>query len=251
MSPRRLALALLLPACGPEHAVSEATTGTTAVDVTGTTDNPTTGGAHVPVLCPASAESIDPFPEPAACEDYRSVGSTTDLEIGLVNLRSEAVFIHAHVTGAKARVELSGKPGDRSVRAEYECDVYTPLCSAILDNSDGGCPLIGKEYGTIRIEPGVRYRLQWRAQVVFPVTLPDECQPNPVGDRTCTTIRPIPPGAYTLAIEYSTECTGECTCEPEPEGGCKLSGTRDFPAEHLTARASYDGICDVVDIVIE
>ena len=251
---RRVLVALVLIACGPTPDAEGTGTGTgSTADAAGTsaTDSPTTAGAYVPVVCPVADGSVDPFPDPATCEEHRAIEPTAEVEIGLVNLRSEAVFVHATAPGAKGRVELSGEPGGRSVHAEYYCDQDTPTCATLLDGDGGGCKLIGREYATIRLEPGDRRRLLWQPRVVFSVDLPAECQAVPVGDQACTTIRPIPPGAYMLQIRYSTECTGECTCEPEPEGGCDLDGMRDFPAEKLTAQATYDGLCDVVDIAIE
>lgn len=232
---------------------SSSTAGSDAGDTTDASETgaaPTTGRPDAPAVC-AGDQSIDPFPDPATCDEHRGEPPTAELAIGVLNRRSEPVFIHGDGTGVAHRVRVTGEPGGRSVHAAYVCGDDPSPCDLLLEGEFDSCELIGREYSPIRIDPGLRHRLVWEPVVVFPVELPDACLPFPIPDPTCTTSRRPTPGPYTLSLTYSLECEGPCTCEPGPDGGCQPGPDAHLSGPTFTALAAYDGVCDVVDIVID
>jgi hypothetical protein len=251
--PRRLLAAALLLACGPGPADTDAgSTGDPTTSTSTTTEVPTTGEPFIPAVCDAPASDIDPFPDPATCDDFPGSVGDAELEIGIVNLRSEPVFVHGNVDAIGRRVLLAGELGGRAVSAPYVCDDDPPPCEDLIAGGLGGCKLIGIIPTVLVLEPGARYKMHWAPYIKFPVLLPAACQPAPVGDQTCTTSRPPPPGAYTLSIRYAETCAGSCTCELAADGGCKFEAALDTTfSEPITVEAAYDGVCAVVDIVIE
>lgn len=255
LAPQRpLLLTLLLAACGPEPATTDASTSapTSAADPTDT-PTPTTGAPFIPAVCDAPAGTIDPFPDPATCADYPGSIGVAELEIGIINLRSTPVFVHGDADGIARRLRLTGERGGRSVHAPHDCDDDPPSCDSLIDQTPNGCGLIGIIVDPLRLEPGARHVLRWTPYLAFPVTLPASCQPATPSEQTCTTALPPVAGAYTLSLTYAETCAGPCTCEPDPDGSCTVDGTLDtiLPDPPLTAQAHYDGVCAVVDIVIE
>lgn len=255
LAPQRpLLIALLLAACGPEPATTDASTSapTDAADPTDT-PTPTTGAPFVPAVCDAPAGTMDPFPDPATCADYPGSIGVTELEIGIINLRSTPVFIHGDASGIERRLRLTGELGGRVVHAPYVCGDDPPPCDKVIDGGEELCSLIGIIVDPLRLEPGARHVLRWTPYLAFPVTLPASCQPATPSEQTCTTALSPVAGAYTLSLTYAETCAGPCTCEPDPDGSCTVDGTLDtvLPDPPLTAQAHYDGVCAVVDIVIE
>lgn len=213
--PRGLLAALLLTACGPESAAT------------------------------------DSFPDPATCDDYPGSVGVAELQIGILNLRSTPVFVHSNPDAIERRVLLSGDLGGRVVHAPYICDDDPPPCEELITGDLPGCPLIGFLPAPLRLEPGARHILRWTPYLTFPVLLPAACQPEFSADHTCSTAVPPAPGAYTLSLTYAGSCTGPCTCELASDGSCILDVQPDTVfADPRTARANYDGVCAIVDIVI-
>lgn len=251
MSPRRLALALLLAACGPQPGTTgdDAGTGTTAT----ATATPTTGEPVTPAVC----DGLDDVPiwtDTPECVDFPGQGPTGELKLAIINNRSEVVFIRGYSSGATGYLHLTGSPGGREVHAPFVCTQEPPACDDFIDPGTGGCLLNNKLSPPLRIEPGQRHHLTWQPLVVFPVIIPAACQADPTMDNPCTTSRVPTPGDYTLEITYAhaDECTGECDCEPGPEGGCTLDReTSTLTGTPTRAQARYDGVCTVLDLVID
>lgn len=249
--PPRLTLALLLAACGPEPANTDASS-TGDPTSTDTTDIPTTGEPFTPAVCDAPGSDHDPFPDPATCEDFPGSSALAELEIGIVNLRSEPVFVNGNTDAINSRVLLTGELGGRAVHAPFVCDNDSPTCEDLIAGDAGGCPLVGRIPSVLRLEPGARHTLTWTPHITFPVLLPAACQPANASDQTCSTGRPPPPGAYTLSLRYAETCIGACTCELEPDNSCTLDSEQDATlSELITVETHYDGICTVVDIIID
>lgn len=247
---RHLTLALLLTACGPEPAATDASS-TGDPTTTDTTAIPTTGEPFTPAVCDAPGSDLDPFPDPATCEDFPGSIALDELEIGIVNLRSEPVFVQGNVDAIEGFVLLAGELGGRAVSAPYDCDTDPPPCDRVIDGQIPSCPLIGLIPTILRLEPGARHTLTWTPRIKFPVLLPAACQPANASDQTCITGRPPPPGAYTLSLRYADTCIGACTCEPEADGSCSLDAELVTFPESLTLETHYDGVCTVVDIIID
>lgn len=250
---RRLLAAVLLVACGPEPAATDASsTGDPTTDTADTTDIPTTGEPFTPAVCDAPGSDLDPFPDPAACEDFPGSIALAELEIGIVNLRSEPVFVNGNTDAIGNRVLLAGELGGRAVSAPFVCDNDSPTCEELIAGDAGGCPLVGRIPTVLLLEPGARHTLRWTPYIKFPVLLPAACQPANVSDQTCTTGRPPPPGAYTLSLRYAQACAGPCTCELEPDNSCTFEAALDTTlSELITVETNYDGVCTVVDIIID
>ena len=249
--PPRLTLALLLAACGPEPANTDASS-TSDPTSTDTTDTPTTGEPFTPAVCDAPGSDLDPFPDPATCEDFPGSIALAELEIGIVNLRSEPVFVNGNTDAINSRVLLTGELGGRAVHAPFVCDNDSPTCEALIAGDAGGCPLVGRIPSVLRLEPGARHTLTWTPHITFPVLLPAACQPANASDQTCSTGRPPPPGAYTLSLRYAETCAGACTCELEPDNSCTFEAALDTTlSELITVETHYDGVCTVVDIIID
>lgn len=249
--PPRLTLALLLAACGPEPAATDASS-TGDPTTAETTAIPTTGDPFTPAVCDAPGSDLDPFPDPATCEDFPGSIALAELEIGIVNLRSEPVFVNGNTDAINSRVLLTGELGGRAVHAPFVCDNDSPTCEALIAGDAGGCPLVGRIPSVLRLEPGARHTLTWTPHITFPVLLPAACQPANASDQTCSTGRPPPPGAYTLSLRYAETCAGACTCELEPDNSCTFEAALDTTlSELLTVETHYDGVCTVVDIIID
>jgi hypothetical protein len=249
--PPRLTLALLLAACGPEPANTDASS-TGDPTSTDTTDIPTTGEPFTPAVCDAPGSDHDPFPDPATCEDFPGSSALAELEIGIVNLRSEPVFVNGNTDAINSRVLLTGELGGRAVHAPFVCDNDSPTCEELIAGDAGGCPLVGRIPSVLLLEPGARHTLTWTPHITFPVLLPAACQPANASDQTCSTGRPPPPGAYTLSLRYAETCIGACTCELEPDNSCTLDSEQDATlSELITVETHYDGVCTVVDIIID
>lgn len=249
--PRRLLAAVLLVACGPEPAATD-TSSTGDPTTANTTDIPTTGEPFTPAVCDAPGSDLDPFPDPAACEDFPGSIALTELEIGIVNLRSEPVFVRGNTDAINSRVLLTGELGGRAVHAPFVCDNDPAKCEDLIAGDAGGCPLVGRIPAVLRLEPGARHTLTWTPHITFPVLLPAACQPANISDQTCSTRRPPPPGAYTLSIRYAETCAGACTCEPKADGSCTLDSEQDATfSDPITLETHYDGLCTVVDILID
>jgi hypothetical protein len=248
--PRHLLAAVLLVACGSEPADTDASS--TSDPTADTADIPTTGEPFTPATCDAPGSNIDPFPDPATCEDFPGSIGVAELEIGIVNLRGEPVFVQGNTAAIERRVLLAGELGGRAVSAPFVCDDDPPPCEDVIADDLDGCPLIGFIPAVLRLEPGARHTLHWTPYIKFPVLLPAACQAAPASDQTCTTGRPPPPGAYTLSIRYAETCAGSCTCEIEADGSCDLEAELDTTFSELIAvETRYDGVCTVVDIVID
>ncbi len=168
-----------------------------------TTDAPTTGAPITPAVCVAPAGNIDPFPDPATCEDYSGSIGVAELEIGILNLRNAPVFVHSNPDAIEHRVLLTGDLGGRVVHAPYICDDDPSPCEELITGDLRGCPLIGFSTAPLRLDPGARHILRWTPYLAFPMLLPAACQPEFPADHTCTTAVPPAPGAYTLALTYA------------------------------------------------
>lgn len=250
MPARRLLAAVLLVACGPEPAESD--TATTGGATTTTGDTPTTGEPFTPAVCDAPGADVDPFPDPAECEDFPGHVGVAELEIGVVNLRSEPVFVMGNTDAIARRVVLTGELGGREVGAPFVCEDDPTPCDQLISGELGGCELIGFIPSILVLAPGARHVLKWNPYIKFPVTLPAACQPEPVGDQSCTTTRPPPPGAYTLSLRWAERCAGTCSCELESDDSCSFEAALDTTfSEILTVEVPYDGVCSRVDIVLE
>lgn len=87
------------------------------------------------------------------------------------------------------------------------------------------------------------------------VTLPAECNEIGETDETCNAPTLIAPGRYVLRAEAASveDCEGDCTCEPDEHGSCRLADGWDFAltATPLIATATFDGKCHSIDIVFE
>jgi hypothetical protein len=254
-APRPLALTLLLAACGPGSAGTDGSstdaTATDAATTAATTDTPTTGEPYIPAVCDAPGGDIDPFPDPATCQDYRGDQGQGDLEIGIINHLAQPVFVRGDSRGFAGRVRLMGEVAGRAVHAPYFCDDDPPRCSDVIDGVFDGCELVDTLPPTLRIEPGARHQLLWKPYLAFPVELSAACPPAPGYSPGCTTSLPPVPGAYTLWITYAQSCEGECSCEPQPDGGCTLTTGDIILSDPIFVQAAYDGVCAVIDLVIE
>ncbi len=250
--PRCLALALILAACGPgSGTASDEGSGTDGTDGTGETGTtPTTGGTFEPAICPGT-QSVDPF-QAVACEEYAGEDPGAAIEVGVVNMRDEVVYLRGFGNGAAGYLRLSGVAGGREVHAPFVCSQEPPFCDEFLAGEGGGCLASDKLSPAIRIEAGTRVALEWTPRVVFEVDFPESC--GEAADGTCTVARRVTPGAYEMHIAYNHAdgCTGTCTCEPDSDGNCVLDPLEaTLSDDFVPVSAPYDGVCTVLDLVIE
>ncbi len=249
----RLTAALLLAACGPGPADSDAGSSGATTSATDTSETPTTGEPDAPAVC----DGLDEIPifsqDTAQCVDFPGQPATGELEVGITNLRAEVIFVRGFGNAAPGYLGVTGGPFDLAVHAPYICGMDPPLCDDLVAGDPPGCLLNDKLAPPIRIEPGQRHHFVWEPLVVFPVEIPAECQPAPAMAATCTTSRVPTPGPYTLEISYAhaDECTGECSCDPGPDGGCVLPDIAQISGPGTPVQARYDGACKVVDFLIQ
>jgi hypothetical protein len=210
----------------------------------------------VPVLEPVPdscasrpVAGVDPLAGDVSCETYFGTAwpPAPGVEVRIVNRTDETIVVQAVGPASAKYFDIAGSIGGRDVEgAPSDCGLDWNTC-----NLDTACPLIAvPPPPPLRLVPGGWHAETWSAWVISSVTLPEAC--SPAGSRDCFAPLPVSAGTYELRAHAMLPAPDSgCECEPDARGACTPSGESCTVEPTLRAVASFDGVCDSVEIALE
>lgn len=204
------ALILVVLACGPGKggSVGDTEATTTTVGSSGATTGATTDGATTDALSCDMFVPADDLGPPVA--------------ITLKHQGSAAIFIGAAGCAGLPRISIID-PNLQSID-HYGGDCWPTQCQDFLglDDCTLGCDDCAGP-SLLRVEPGASATLLWPGVIPTPMQMTTECAPGTECQRECLLGLQAPAATYSVAVEWTVGCTGDCECDaPAPNGICPL-----------------------------
>jgi len=208
-----------------------------------------------PASCLSSPQiGIDPFASEPGCATYYGEFEPRDVVVRIVNRTDTALLVPSHTSGPDLparHFDVEGRMGGRELRSVAAgCAIDWPSC-AVWSDSPTACELIFVTYPSIALEPGGWYEQTWRAWVVADVTLPPDCYTSDEDEVACKAPVDVGAGAFELTARAGVLDGVEPCCQPDPRGSCEVSPLACTRELTRTAIATYDGVCETVEIAFE
>jgi hypothetical protein len=262
------ALGVLGAACGPSAPGADgdgSSSGEVVEESTSTTDDPasstsdaTTEGP-IDVCTPMPVPGVDPFGDDPPCETYYADFEPPVVEVRIVNLGEQAIAVPSPVgpRTSERYFEVSGTMGARHFDAMVsicEYDESRELCVQYSPDPPAFCDLILLDpRPAIVIEPGGAFVHSWSATMVGGAMLPSACYDANVEPVVCDGVVPISAGTFEarVAAAVLADDRDNCVCRPDESGSCESELELCDVTPTLVATATYDGICDRIEIVFD
>jgi hypothetical protein len=167
-------------------------------------------------------------PPAMACSSY-SDDATWSLRVTIKNEMTQALYLGQQEMGCPLERLFQVEDGARQVLPAL--DACHSSCETMMKTGATSCPAACATPATITLEPGQTLQVPWDGRFGVDFTLPQQCLVGaPPSSLACVRAKRIEASLFTFSARAGTrrtclEPSGNCTCMPNPTGGCSAPGS--------------------------